>query len=267
MVVAHRLPPRARGGGSLARGRALSWSLLLILLDIDGTLLRGGPRAHTDALVSAMREVFGVPARAADVAATRPAGRTDQEIVRRVLRAHGVAPAAVGAGLPAAMRAAAAAYPAYEADDPPRAFPGAAEALGRLRSAGTTPALLTGNLEAIAHAKMARVGLGGFFARGEGAYGSDHERRDALVPIARARARAAGRCAEPAVVVGDTPRDVRCARAGGARCVAVATGADPAADLERAGADAVVADLAGAVDVVLGWAGAAPALRLRPAPG
>ena len=109
---------------------------------------------------------------------------------------------------------------------------------------------------------MAHVGLAGFFPAGEGAFGSDHERRDALVPVAIARARAAARCAEPAVVVGDTPRDVACARAGGARCVAVTTGRHPAAEL--ADADAVVSDLSAAADVILGWrAGGYPSSARR----
>ena len=102
---------------------------------------------------------------------------------------------------------------------------------------GASLALLTGNLEPIAHAKIGAAGLGGWFARGVGAFGSDHELRDALVPIAVARSGGVA----PVVVVGDTPRDVACARAGGARCVGVTTGFHDAAAL--AGADVVVGGL------------------------
>ncbi len=76
---------------------------------------------------------------------------------------------------------------------------------------------------------MARAGLGRHFARGQGAFGSDHESRDALVPIAARRAGGV----TAVVVVGDTPRDIACARAGGARCVAVTTGAFDAAALHE----------------------------------
>jgi phosphoglycolate phosphatase-like HAD superfamily hydrolase len=95
---------------------------------------------------------------------------------------------------------------------------------------------------------MARAGLGDWFPEGGGAFGSDHERRGALVPIARARAAAdGGRVA----VVGDTPGDIACARAGGARCVAVATGPHRAHELVAA--DAVVGDLAEAAAVIEAW--------------
>jgi phosphoglycolate phosphatase len=226
---------------------------VLILLDIDGTLLHGSPRAHTEALVGAISEVHGIPLGIDVVAAIRPGGRTDREIVRLVLSAAGVSTEAVDRGMPAVVASAARRYPAAQAGAPPRAAPDAAAALERLARAGVTLALLTGNLEPIARAKMAHVGLGGFFAADEGAFGSDDERRDALVPVAMARARAASRCAEPAVVVGDTPRDVACARAGGARCVAVTTGSHPATELGDA--DAVVGDLSAAADVILGWKG------------
>ena len=220
-------------------------------MDIDGTLLHGSPRAHTQALAGVMAGVHGTPVGIEDVAAIRPAGRTDREIVRLVLSAAGLGRREIDQGMAAVVAQAAARYPAAEAASPPRAAPDAAAALERLSRAGVTLALLTGNLEPIARAKMAHAGLAGFFPAGEGAFGSDHERRDALVPVAIARARAASRCAEPAVVVGDTPRDIACARAGGALCVAVATGTHPAADLGEA--DAVVGDLSAAAAVILGW--------------
>lgn len=230
---------------------------MLILLDIDGTLLHGVPQAHTEAMVRALEQVYGIPARADDVAAVVPAGRTDQEIARLVLARHGVGDAAVDAGMGDWMERCVALYPAVDAALPgPVVAPDADGALARLAEAGAALALLTGNLEPIARAKMARAGLGEWFAPGQGAFGSDHERRDALVPIAVRRA--GGEDAAPApVVVGDTPRDIACARVGGARCVAVATGVHDAADL--AAADAVAHGLGEAADVLLAWLGAADA--------
>jgi phosphoglycolate phosphatase-like HAD superfamily hydrolase len=105
-------------------------------------------------------------------------------------------------------------------------------------------ALLTGNLEPIARLKLDRAGLGAFFARGQGAFGSDDEDRAALPAIARGRA---GSGDEPyprrgTVVIGDTPRDVACAHGDGVRCVAVATGPYPPEALSAA--DAVARDAA-----------------------
>jgi phosphoglycolate phosphatase-like HAD superfamily hydrolase len=106
-------------------------------------------------------------------------------------------------------------------------------------------ALLTGNVEPVARLKMTRAGLGHFFPRGQGAYGSDHEDRAALPPLARRRAgsRQAPHPREETVVIGDTPRDIACARADGSRVVAMTTGPCSADELQ--GADAVVDDVAG----------------------
>ncbi len=107
---------------------------------------------------------------------------------------------------------------------------------------GTVPkvtvrlAVLTGNLEPIAHLKLARAGLGAFFEHGQGGFGSDHEDRTELPAIARARA--GGYPRAQTVIIGDTPRDIACARADEVRCIAVATGPYSAAELD--GADVVL---------------------------
>jgi phosphoglycolate phosphatase-like HAD superfamily hydrolase len=85
--------------------------------------------------------------------------------------------------------------------------------------AGHVNALLTGNIEPVAHHKLAAAGLGGWFERGQGAFGSDAEDRRELVPIARERA--GGWPADRTVVIGDAPGDVECALAGGAIAVAL----------------------------------------------
>ena len=92
--------------------------------------------------------------------------------------------------------------------------PGVTEVLEALDARdGVRLAVLTGNLEPIAHLKLARAGLGGFFARGQGGFGSDHEDRTELPAIARARA--GGYPREQTVIIGDTPRDIACAHADG----------------------------------------------------
>ena len=85
--------------------------------------------------------------------------------------------------------------------------PGVSEVLEALDARdGVRLAVLTGNLEPIAHLKLARAGLGGFFERGQGGFGSDHEDRTELPAIARARA--GGYPREQTVIIGDTPRDI-----------------------------------------------------------
>ena len=106
-------------------------------------------------------------------------------------------------------------------------------------------ALLTGNYADAAEVKLGHFDLWRYFRCG--AFGEDHGDRNHLVPVAMHRARAQGLPlhVEPAhaIVIGDTPRDVACAHAHGARCLAVATGEYSAEVLRGAGADVVFEDL------------------------
>jgi phosphoglycolate phosphatase len=150
-----------------------------------------------------------------------------------------------------------------------RALPGAAAALTALAGAAAAPAVpagsggvggaaaeesptlvvqsvLTGNVRAIAEAKLDAVGLSGYLDLTVGAYGEYHEVRAELVHLARGQAAAAyGRefAGAATVLVGDTPLDVAAALATGARAVGVATGPAGVAELAAAGAHAVLPDL------------------------
>jgi phosphoglycolate phosphatase len=222
---------------------------LLLLFDIDGTLLRsGGAREHAAALVQALRDVYGVALADDAVDRVGPWGKTDQRIAREVLEAAGLDDATIDAGRAAWIERA---WEIYRHADLARlaggAMPGAADALEWARSAGHVSALLTGNIEPIAHHKLAAAGLGQWFQRGQGAFGSDAEDRRALVPVARERA--GGWPAERTVVIGDAPGDVACALAGGATAVAL-LGHFDAEDL--AGAHALIAGLADLGEVLDG---------------
>jgi phosphoglycolate phosphatase len=161
--------------------------------------------------------------------------------VRDLLVAAGVDGGDADARWPDVQAAAAA---AYEDLCPPDlsalVAPGVVELLEALaaRPDEFRLSLVTGNLEPIAHRKLASAGLGGYFERGQGGFGSDSASRAELPPIARARAGDWPR--ERTVVIGDTPRDIACARADGLRVAAVATG--PFAIEALADADAVVDD-------------------------
>jgi phosphoglycolate phosphatase len=114
-------------------------------------------------------------------------------------------------------------------------------------------ALLTGNYEDAARIKLEYFDLWRYFRCG--AFGDDAPDRNQLLPRAMARVGACGGPAVPAsqvVVIGDTPLDVQCAAAGGARSIAVATGNYDVETLEAAGADMVVRDLSDA-GAILGF--------------
>jgi phosphoglycolate phosphatase-like HAD superfamily hydrolase len=140
--------------------------------------------------------------------------------------------------------------------------PGVAKLLPRLAAEpGVLQSLLTGNLEANARMKVAAFGLDRWLDFEAGAYGSDDADRERLVPVALERVeRRYGRRLDPrdVWVVGDTPRDLACARAGGARCLLVGTGRDGYERLKGIGADAVLPDLSDAdavVDLLVGASG------------
>ena len=168
-------------------------------------------------------------------------GRTDAAIVHDLLVGAGVSPEQADARWADVQ---AAAVERFRAQCPPslaaHVAPGMAELLPALaaRPDEFRLSLVTGNLEAIARLKLARAGIGEWFEPGQGGFGSDHRSRAELPAIARARAGDWPR--ERTVVIGDTPRDIACARADGVRVVAVATG--PFAVEALADADAVVDD-------------------------
>jgi phosphoglycolate phosphatase len=190
---------------------------LLLLWDIDGTLLQyGGAREHAAALIQALNEIYGLQLPGDAVQQVRPMGKTDRRIAREVLAAAGV-DATPGEDWVARV------WELYREADLGRlrqgAMPGARETLEWAAEAGHVNALLTGNIEPVAHQKLAAAGLGEWFNGGEGAFGSDAEDRRELVPVARRRA--GGWPAERTVVIGDAPGDVECALAGGAIAVAL----------------------------------------------
>jgi phosphoglycolate phosphatase-like HAD superfamily hydrolase len=200
---------------------------LLALFDIDGTLLLGNDPVSNAAFLPALRELYAVDLPADAVARVDHPGQTCQRIAREVLRAEGLADDAIDERLGPWCALYAERYVSLLADASTiawRAAPHTAEALERLSDEGIRLALLTGNPEPMARARMARLGLDRFFAQGQGAFGCDAEERSALIHLARERA--GGWPRDRTVAVGDTPRDVSGAHAAGIRVVSVEPGDD-----------------------------------------
>jgi phosphoglycolate phosphatase len=123
-----------------------------------------------------------------------------------------------------------------------RLFPGVRELLERLNKLeGVLVGLLTGNIFRGAELKLRRWNLEPYFRFG--AYGDDHEDRAVLAQIALDKARALSGWSltgADTTVIGNTPKDIACARAIGARAVAVATGTVSREALAEAGPDALL---------------------------
>jgi phosphoglycolate phosphatase len=213
---------------------------MLILFDIDGTLLVRAADDHRDALHAALRRVYQV--QHPETAKVSTAGRTDPWIARAILLQLGVSAGRIDERMSDFKHVAVEEYRRRRAIDlSGHVPPGMLDLLEDLRARDDVVlSLVTGNLQQIARLKLERAGLDGFFGRGQGGFGSDAEDRTELPAIARERA---GRNGEPypredTVVVGDTPLDIACARADGVRVIAVTHGAFDAAALAEA--DAVV---------------------------
>lgn len=220
----------------------------LVLFDIDGTLLDCGPQVRP-LFASALMEVYGTTG---DVDGYDFAGRTDPQIVLDLVTAAGVPEREARAKLPR-MRELYVQRLAGALDrERMRLHAGVEELLERLAvRRDVVLALLTGNWEPGARAKLARFDLNRYF--GFGAFGCDGIDRSELPPIALDRAqRESGRRFRPeeTLIVGDSRFDVSCARAHGIPCLAVATGRTSAAVLREAGADWVAPDLRAAAGFV-----------------
>ena len=193
----------------------------VVLFDIDGTLIQSGG-AGEKAFGRVCETEFGVSNGAARL---HFAGRTDPAIVRDFFEQHRIKPSAEN------FRRFLDHY-VFQLDHllgqlEGSVLPGVPEMIRELNALAQPPliGLLTGNIRLGAQIKLSHYRLWQEFRTG--AFGDDHEDRNQIAVIARERASRMLRGkldGEQIVVIGDTPRDVECARAIGARSLAVATG-------------------------------------------
>jgi len=212
----------------------------LVLFDIDGTLVHTG-----GAGVKAFGKVFATEFGATDGFETlKFAGRTDVSLVREFFNLHGIATTSENFRrffdryvfwLDHILR-----------ESHTEMCPGVWELIGGLRNLPQPPllGLLTGNIRLGAEIKLRHFDLWTTFETG--AFADDHEERDHIAAIARQRGGLILKeklLDDQVVVIGDTPLDIRCARAIGAKVVAVATGGAKLAELKNHAPDWAVPDL------------------------
>lgn len=217
----------------------------LLLWDVDGTLVWTGPATRE----AFDRAVSGVLGRSVGDHGVSLGGKTDPQIAMEILAAAGVSDDDARGHLPDVLKAVEAELAAV-ADalvEHGTVLPGVADILERMAGRPeVVQTVLTGNTQVNGRLKVHLFGLDRFLDLDVGAYGSDDPDRRRLVPVALAKLQEhRGIQVDPADVwvIGDTALDLVCARAGGARCLLVATGRVPFEELAAAGADAAMPDL------------------------
>jgi len=195
----------------------------LLLFDIDGTLIDSNG-AGGAAILDAAEDHFGI--KRDQLPPLHLAGATDPAIAMDVFghMNHEHTPAEISAFLDRYLshlqrRLQAQDFYGYT-------LPGVTQLLETLRGESAAHlGLLTGNVKRGAVIKLSRHGLYEHFI--EGGFGSDHHDRNQLGPVALSRMQQATGTTydiSDVIVIGDTPKDIRCAEAFGAKCLAVATG-------------------------------------------
>lgn len=218
----------------------------LLLFDIDGTLITSGG-AGERSLREAVRERFNVEE---DLSGITIAGATDALIARLILEKH---------GLPVTTENTTALLDAYVhllkgrmALHDGRLLPGIVALLDKLRERDDCVlALLTGNLVRGAEIKLTHYGVWDYFEFG--AFADDHHDRNELGKFAQTRAfekRGEQFAPEDIYILGDTPRDIECGRAIGAKTVAIATGNYSLAELAEHRPDFLFEDLSDSEAVI-----------------
>jgi phosphoglycolate phosphatase len=217
----------------------------LVLWNVDLTLVDVG-RVTRDAYAEAFRDVTGRPL----VRLPQLAGRLESEIFFEALALNVVNSPADEELLARFSHVLAVTFAARrdQLTEQGQVLPGAAEAVAGVASLpGVVQSLLTGTIKPNAIVKLRAFGLDSFFDVEIGGYGSQVYPKGAQLLMIRARAAekfGAQFDERSTVYIADSTRDIDAARAGGARCVAVASGRSTVSELRAAGADVVFGDLA-----------------------
>lgn len=210
----------------------------ICLFDIDGTLLRTGG-AGQKAMERALTDVFGIPDPWEDIPA---AGRTDRAITHDLFTYHELAPSSQQWEEFQTVYFRHLSHTLAELDG--AVLPGIQTLLSHIATRpDVSMGLLTGNFRAAAKIKLEHYAIDQHFAYG--GFGDHHHDRDDVARVAYAEAcRHLAREVDPQAicVIGDTPSDVKCARAIGARAIAVATGMYTVDELARSQPDELYED-------------------------
>jgi phosphoglycolate phosphatase len=220
------------------------------LFDNDLTLTRlkpGGVNAHDGAFDHAFKTVYGIDAHKSEI---KTDGMIDPQIIATVLVNHGLSPEQIEVKMEEAMQDMVKFFKenCHQGEFEP--LVGVKELLVVLKEQGIPVGVLTGNIEGIAEIKLTQAGIWDFIQFG--AYGNlaPNRKRVELIEVAAQRAKQAGieLAGNQLCIVGDAQLDVRTAKLGDIKSVAVATGVFSIEDLTTEGPELVVKSFADPAD-------------------
>ena len=213
---------------------------LLLLFDIDGTLVRRTGPYHRDALVAAVRNVLGIDSTTEGVPVH---GMLDRAILRQMIANAGGNAEAAERAMPALVEEDSRVYVESCPPLPGKTCPGVVELLDRLHGHQVPLALVTGNFSRIGWRKLEQTGIRQYFRWG--AFAEMAETRGELAAMAIAQVRTAGYAVPQhrIALIGDAPSDIQAARENGIRSISVATGISSREDLALCEPDELIASL------------------------
>lgn len=218
----------------------------LILFDIDGTLVTG-KTGHKQAFINGFKEVFDLET---ELDWDSVQGMTDQQVITTILLRHGFQEEEIKRKMPACLVVMEKSFQKSILTSEVKILDGVVELLSNLKANNHILGLVTGNLIAIAKAKLGKVGLWEFFD--VGGFGSDDFYRVNLVKLAIQRAGEKHNFVwdKNVILFGDTPLDIKAGQEVGVATIGVTTGVHARKDLENIGASAVVDSFENVNDVL-----------------
>jgi len=213
---------------------------LLVLFDIDGTLVRRAGMHHRQALVDAVRRVAGLETITENIPLH---GMLDRDILRRMMANAGASSRSIARHMPRIVEQAQRIYVRTCPDLRTKTCPGVRRFLYNLKRRRIPLVLVTGNLTRIGWKKLEQAGLKDYFRFG--AFAEMAEDRAGLARIAIQTARDRKWIGRDARIwlIGDAPSDIIAAKANGATAVAVYTGVSTREELEAHSPDMLIEDL------------------------
>lgn len=192
------------------------------LFDLDGTLFKSGIKIHPDSFNYAFKTIYGVCASESEID-TR--GMTDKEIAIKVLSLHGFNRTQIEDKFHLLCEEMVRYFNKNCKPNDYIPLPGAKKLLVSLKEKNVPIGILTGNIEAIAWKKLESSGIKSFFDFG--AFGGVTDKRVNLVNIAKKEAEKKFNKSfklNDFVIIGDTPKDIQCAKDANISVVAVSSG-------------------------------------------